>query len=312
MAEKEIIVDESKIQETQDARALEIMRELGGEPTGSPQQTTIEDEDENEEKDATSLEDDSLPSDKEEEEEEEPKKKETEALFAGKYKTVDELKKGITNLKSTLPQYVLDGMNDDALEKHYKELKTAFDNRKKPDDKKAEDKKDGSETAKLSDLWKEAKAEFRNSSTISDDLYGRLENAGMDSDMINEYIDKLDYEQKEFTRNVYEIAGGQDEFLKIKEWAEDGNIPQSQLDSMQNMSYDAIILAMRGIKAVYDSKNNTKKEPTRVSGKVATSSGSQYTSQQAYIKDVADPRYGKNKSYTEKVDAKFANSKALN
>ena len=75
-------------------------------------------------------------------------------LFANKYKSVDELRKGIENIGSDLPQYVIDGMSDEALEQHYTELNKAksggepksgrkhADDPKPNDDPKPDDKKD--------------------------------------------------------------------------------------------------------------------------------------------------------------------------
>ncbi|MEA3471586.1 MAG: hypothetical protein U9R24_07700, partial [Thermodesulfobacteriota bacterium] len=42
-----------------------------------------------------------------------------DTLYANKYKSVDELKKGINNLGTKLPDYILDGLSNGALEMHY-------------------------------------------------------------------------------------------------------------------------------------------------------------------------------------------------
>jgi hypothetical protein len=141
-------------------------------------------------------------------------------------------------------------------------------------------------------------------------MYDKFEELGIPSSVVDGYADNIYKEQTEFTNKVYELAGGQEEFVKIKDWAEDGNISQAELDAIGELPFDAMLGAMQGIKARYDQaigKNETN--PKKITGNQKQTSGSSYTSQEDYLKDVADKRYGQNRAYTEAVERKYSNSK---
>ena len=281
-------------EETQDKDAQKIIDEANGTPP--------KEEDEIE-----------LPSDE--------KPADEDKLFAEKYKTIEDLRKGITGLKSTLPEYVLDGMNDEALEKHYVELRKDFSGDDKKDRKfeeeKVEEKPDDKPDEKkveVAGLWKSLENDFKTTGKISTEMYDKFDELGIPSDIVDGYADKIHGEQVDFTNKVYEMSGGQDEFKAIKEWSEAGNIHQSELDAIAKMPYDAMLSAMSGIKARFDiamSKADDKDEevPKRIVGNTGKTSGGAYTSQEAYMSDVANKKYGQNRAYTEAVDRKFANSK---
>ena len=239
-------------------------------------------------------------------------------LFADKYKNVDDLKKGITELKSTLPQYVIDGMSDSALEQHYVELRKNFSGKKDATDKTvrkfAEDEvveekvveEKIVEKVKSSELWNDLQTNFEATGKVTSEMYDKLEEMGIPSDVVDNYVDGIHSKQVAFTNSVYEIAGGQEQFAEIKAWAEDGNISDAELDALKNMSYEAIIGSYKGIKARYDLAKGIN--GVRITGSTNTNSGSGYLNQADYMKDVADRRYGQNRVYTESVDAKFSKS----
>jgi hypothetical protein len=286
---------EDDLIQTQDKDAQAIIDKLNG--NGVP---SIDDEEDNKNK---------LPSDVTEEE---------NKLFADKYKNVDDLKKGITELKSTLPQYVIDGMSDSALEQHYVELRKNFSGKKDATDKTvrrfAEDEVVEEEVVeekivekvKSSELWNDLQTNFEATGKVTSEMYDKLEEMGIPSDVVDNYVDGIHSKQVAFTNSVYEIAGGQEQFAEIKAWAEDGNISDAELDALKNMSYEAIIGSYKGIKARYDLAKGTNS--VRITGSTNTNSGSGYLNQADYMKDVADRRYGQNRVYTESVDAKFSKS----
>ena len=259
-----------------------------------------------------------LPSDEQENPDD---KKDGDTLFADKYKTVDELKAGIAGLKSTLPDYVIDGMSNEALEKHYVELRKEFsgkqdDNkdRKFAKDEKPDDKPDEKEVDKkqeISGLWKELELSFKSTGGISNDMYDKFEELGIPSEIVDGYTDNIYKEQVSFTNKVYEMSGGQEQYNEIKEWAESGNIHESELKAIESMGYDAMLSALSGIKARYDlaKSKDIEQTPKRIVGETGSNTGNSYTSQEQYLKDVADRRYGQNRAYTELVEKKFANSK---
>ena len=249
--------------------------------------------------------------------EEEPKEDEVtlpsdgDKKFAGVYENVDELKKGIANLNSTLPDYVLAGMNDDALEQHYVELRKDYSGKPKDEETKVvppvEEQKEEKPTDKISDgLWDTANREFSNEGKLTDDTISKLEASGIPKNIVDGYIDGLKAKADAFTNEVYKEAGGEEEFNAIKAWAEE-TYTQEQLDVITSGSNAEVLMKMKGIKAEFLSKNDMK--PTdRIVGKSSSSAGSAYGSQEDYMMDVMDSRYNKDAKYTRAVKAKFSNS----
>jgi hypothetical protein len=236
-------------------------------------------------------------------------------LLAGKYKDTTELKKGITNLKSTLPEYVLNGMSDEALVQHYEELSKEFSGGKKhiiKDDNPAEPKPDETKPkgakAIPDDVWVDLSQSFDDKGGLSEEQYAKLESYGIPNVIVDGYLDGLVAKQNELVQERYAVAGGEEEYNTIKAWAEDGNIDASYLASMATMPVAQLKGAMQGVKAQYDIANGSK--PNRLLGnKSNNASTGSYSSQDAYIKDVNDRRYATDEAFRNKVDLKLSKSK---
>lgn len=245
---------------------------------------------------------------------------EEEVLLAGKYKDSDALKKGIVNIGSNLPEYVLNGMSDEALEQHYNELQKTIPTEQrgrkhasKPEeeklDKTPEDVKD---TGVSDELWTELDAEFSTTGAISSEQYDKLNKVGIPDSVIDKYIDGIkaeaDLAQQQFTQGVYKIAGGEEQYHAIKSWAEDGGIPSERLAEISAMKdYKDITLAMYEIKAQYDMNANKPSNTVR-GANGAKSGGNKYQSEAEYISDVRDPKYRTDARFREKVKAKYDRS----
>jgi len=233
--------------------------------------------------------------------------------LADKYDTVEDLRKGIESIGSDLPEYVLKGMSDEALEQHYLELQKDFhgdkpDSRKhaadKPDEKANEDKPE----AVTDELWTELNEYYGENGNITGDMYDKLNKVGIPDAVIDKYMDALQGDAVAFTNDIYAIAGGEDNYNTIKSWA-DNNIPAEQLDAIGKMDKQGMLLAMEGIKAKYAAANPDA--PTRILGDTKVTTAGAYTDQASYILDIGDKRYGLDKKYTHAVDTKFKNSKSL-
>lgn len=234
--------------------------------------------------------------------------------FADKYDTVEDLRNGINSIGSELPEYVLEGMSDKALEQHYLELQKGFH----ADDKgrKHADKPEGEEEipkgekpeAVSPELWTELNEYYDVNGNITDEMYDKLNAAGIPDEVVDKYMDALDNDVKTFQNDIYEIAGGEEQYSVIKSWAEE-NIPADQLETIGKMDKQGMLLAMEGIKAKYDVANPDA--PTRILGDTKIKGKGAYGDQAEYILDVQDARYGKDKKYTHAVNEKFKNSKNL-
>lgn len=227
--------------------------------------------------------------------------------YAGVYDSIDELKKGITNLGTTLPDYVIDGMSEDALEKYYIDLRKDFSSKPKEEieDKIEEPKVEKAKEVIGDDLWKELDKEFATKGGLSDDYYSKLNKLGIPNQVVDKYLDGLRSESKVFTENIYTLAGGEEEYKSIKAWAEE-NYTQEELDMVASGSQKEILFKMKAVKADYDSKNGST-SPSRLVGNTASVANG-YKNQSEYIMDVMSPEYRKNAKYRAKTDQKFRDS----
>lgn len=298
-----MIPENIQVEETQDADAKKILDRLAN---GEEYQEA---------------DDDSVQLPRDENNQEEEQQKEVR-LYANKYKSIDDLKKGIKSIGSDLPDEVLDGMNDSALEKYYLTLqnKTSKEknNRKYSDEKenkeqnyetKPESKEEPKEKQLVGrELWNEAEAYFNENNGLSDELYNKFEKIGIPSEIVDKYIDTIQAERVNFTNKVFELSGGQENYGKIKAWAENGGISSAELDLISNTKdYNALLGLLHGVKARYDLANNTYNKVNGVTK--ATASSSSYKSMEEYMRDVSDKRYSYDESFRRAVDKKLENSK---
>jgi len=257
-------------------------------------------------------EDEKLPSEIDKEEIEETV--EEEGKLAGKFADIDALKKGLSNIGSELPQYIIDGMSDEALEQHYTELDKAFNSKTKEEredgkkhlvkEEKKEDAKEEKSPSKAvsPELWTELKSQFDTKGGIDEGMYDKLEEAGIPASIVDDYIDGIKLKQESFTKSVHDIAGGQENFENVKTWAED-NLDSEYIESIGKMSQNQMLNSMKGIMAQYEAANG---KTVRIEGNSKNTTSNGYRTKQEYLDDVAAIR---NEKMATRVDAKLARSK---
>jgi len=225
--------------------------------------------------------------------------------FANIYETVEDLRKGITNLKADVPEYMLNGMSDEALEQYYVDLRKEFSSKPKvedvPDNKPVIKDDEAKNIVGDDKLWAELDTEFTTNGGLSDEYYDKLNKMGIPSKVVDKYLDGLKSEASLFTNNVYSLAGGEENYNDIKAWAED-TYSQKELDIIASGTHEEILFKMKGVKAEYESKVK-QGDSGRLYGNKG-SNGSGYKDQQEYLLDVMSPEYRKNPKYKAKVEAK--------
>ena len=225
-------------------------------------------------------------------------------VYAKVFKNVDELKKGIENIGTDLPEYILNGMSDDALEQHYVELRKARDSKHKDDSE--EPKTDKPNENISDDLWSSLEKTFNETGSITDEQREQLEKSNIPKQVVDKYIEGLKAEQEVFTTKVYEIAGGEEEYNAIKQWAED-NYTQEELDIISSGTRQEVLIKLKGVKADYlnsvGTTNVETKSRLRGDGNVSKQEG--YRSQDEWLIDIQSPEYRKDARFKAKVDAKF-------
>ena len=224
-----------------------------------------------------------------------------EQIYAGKYKSAQELEKAYIELQAKLGE-----------KKEETETETASA------EEQPEDTPKMSEGATL--ITDASKEYFDNGNKLSPETMAKFSSMSS-QDLIKAYMEvsqNPEFQQQgappaEITtaqiNQIKNSAGGEQQYAQIVNWAKT-NLPQDQIvafDEVVNTgSVQAIQLAVSGLKAEYDSANGV--EGRMVTGKAPQNSGDVFRSQQELVAAMNDPRYDRDPAYRQDVIQKLDRS----
>lgn len=213
-------------------------------------------------------------------------------------------------------------VNTEALLKSYKELEQK-NSQKDEDDTEAqpqeaavteEERKAAEEATKKAGLdLNEVSAEWWENDGLSDATYTKLAEAGYPKEMVDIYIEGLTSRTVNTSASAYEIAGGEDKYEEMAEWASD-NLSEAEVaaydKAVNSKDAETALMAVRGLKARYDSEmaKDASEEPEEVVTSKGQVKGDVYESMDDYMADMNDPKYDENETFRKKVMAKLARS----
>ena len=219
-------------------------------------------------------------------------------LLAGKYKDAQELEKAYMELQTKLG------------EKEKGETEVA--------EKEPEDKPTLSEGATL--ITSASDEYYANGNKLSPETLQKFSSMSS-QDLINAYMEvqqSPEYQQQQQApaeiseaqvNQIKNAAGGEQAYANIINWAK-SNVPAEQINAFDEVvnsgSVQAIILAVAGLKALFDNANGV--EGRMVTGKPPTNSGDIFRSQQELVAAMNDPRYDRDPAYRQDVIEKLDRS----
>ena len=222
-----------------------------------------------------------------------------EQVYAGKYKSAQELEKAYMELQSKL------GEQEDKGETEVAE-------------KEPEDKPTLSEGATL--ITSASDEYYANGNKLSPETLQKFSSMSS-QDLINAYMEVQqlpEYQQAQQTpveitdaqvNQIKNAAGGEAAYSNIINWAK-SNLEAEQINAFDDVvntgSVQAINLAVAGLKAQYDNANGV--EGRMVTGKAPTNSGDVFRSQQELVAAMNDPRYDRDPAYRQDVIEKLDRS----
>ena len=225
--------------------------------------------------------------------------KQEEQIYAGKYKSAQELEKAYIELQAKLGENKEDTATARAEEQ-------------------PEDTPKMSEGATL--ITDASKEYFDNGNKLSPETMAKFSSMSS-QDLIKAYMEvsqNPEFQQQGAppaditTAQINQIknsAGGEQQYANIVNWAKT-NLPQDQIvafDEVVNTgSVQAIQLAVSGLKAEYDNANGV--EGRMVTGKAPQNSGDVFRSQQELVAAMNDPRYDRDPAYRQDVIQKLDRS----
>ena len=221
-----------------------------------------------------------------------------EQVYAGKYKSAQELEKAYMELQSKLG------------EQEKGETEVA--------EKEPEDKPTLSEGATL--ITSASDEYYANGNKLSPETLQKFSSMSS-QDLIKAYMEVQqlpEYQQAQQTpveitdaqvNQIKNAAGGEAAYSNIINWAK-SNLEAEQINAFDDVvntgSVQAINLAVAGLKAQYDNANGV--EGRMVTGKAPTNSGDVFRSQQELVAAMNDPRYDRDPAYRQDVVEKLDRS----
>ena len=222
-----------------------------------------------------------------------------EQVYAGKYKSAQELEKAYMELQSKL------GEQEDKGETEVAE-------------KEPEDKPTLSEGATL--ITSATDEYYANGNELSPETLQKFSSMSS-QDLIKAYMEVQqlpEYQQAQQTpveiseaqvNQIKNAAGGEQAYANIINWAKT-NVPAEQISAFDDVvntgNVQAINLAVAGLKAQYDNANGV--EGRMVTGKAPTNSGDVFRSQQELVAAMSDARYDRDPAYRQDVIEKLDRS----
>jgi len=221
-----------------------------------------------------------------------------EQVYAGKYKSAQELEKAYMELQSKLG------------EQEKGETEVA--------EKEPEDKPTLSEGATL--ITSATDEYYANGNQLTPETLQKFSSMSS-QDLIKAYMEVQqlpEYQQAQQTpveitesqvNQIKNAAGGEAAYSNIINWAK-SNLEAEQINAFDDVvntgSVQAINLAVAGLKAQYDNANGV--EGRMVTGKAPTNSGDVFRSQQELVAAMSDPRYDRDPAYRQDIVDKLDRS----
>ena len=235
-----------------------------------------------------------------------------EQLFAGKYKSAEELEKAYGELQKKLGE------------------KGDEDSEEAGDSEPAESKEDSEETEETSqpsaaaELITSASNEFSEKGELTAETIAKFSSMSS-QELVEAYMQvqgQLPQASQEaevadisnaVVNEVKNAAGGETAYNNMVQWAGE-NLAQTSIEAFDNIinsgSVEAIKLAVSGLKAQYENSNGY--EGTMLTGKAPTNTKDVYRSQAELVAAMSDRRYDNDPAYRQDVIAKLERSDNLN
>jgi len=234
-----------------------------------------------------------------------------EQLFAGKYKSAEELEKAYGELQKKLG------------EKGDEDSEEAGDSEPVESKEDSEETEETSQPSAAAELITSASNEFSEKGELTAETIAKFSSMSS-QELVEAYMQvqgQLPQASQEaevadistaVVNEVKNAAGGETAYNNMVQWAGE-NLPQSSIEAFDTIinsgSVDAIKLAVSGLKAQYENSNGY--EGTMLTGKAPENTKDVYRSQAELVKAMSDRRYDDDPAYRQDVIAKLERSDNL-
>lgn len=155
--------------------------------------------------------------------------------------------------------------------------------------------------------------EYAETGQLSDESIIKLVASGIPEPVIRNYLDGLSAITDRQSQQIYSIAGSEEKYAQMMEWASE-NLEESEVDAfnqiMEQGSQSSMQMAVRGLQARFVQSNGPK--GTLIQGETSGPSGGSFRSVAEVTAAMKDPRYYKDPAYRRDVENRLKNSNVLN
>jgi len=234
-----------------------------------------------------------------------------EQLFAGKYKSAEELEKAYGELQKKLG------------EKGDEDSEEAGDSEPVESKEDSEETEETSQPSAAAELITSASNEFSEKGELTAETIAKFSSMSS-QELVEAYMQvqgQLPQASQEaevadistaVVNEVKNAAGGETAYNNMVQWAGE-NLEQSSIEAFDTIinsgSVDAIKLAVSGLKAQYENSNGY--EGTMLTGKAPTNTKDVYRSQAELVAAMSDRRYDDDPAYRQDVIARLERSDNL-
>ena len=229
--------------------------------------------------------------------------------FAGKYESVEELEKGYAELQKKLS----------GQEETTEEVSESKEEAAPANASEIYGEYIGSRLDEAGVDYQGMNTKWQETGQLDDDDYTALEGAGFSKDMVEAYLDGVQYRAEQDSQlAAKEVAaikiefGGEQVYSEMITWAA-ANLDKGEVDAFNNMLKTSnphqIRIAVAGIQAAY--MNNAPREPKLVGGRTARADTTKFKSTAQVVAAMNDERYATDPAYRQEVQEKLSRSKVL-
>ena len=152
--------------------------------------------------------------------------------------------------------------------------------------------------------------EYNENGSLSEESYKKLEGFGFNKNDVDRYIQGQQAFAGTFTNSVYEVAGGQEEYTALVQWAAD-NVDSAVItdynEALANLDQTNATRHLEYMKLKY--QQGTPKEARRLEGDSGGTGMQPFTDKNEWQKAATNRLYGKDAKYTQMVDKRYLASR---
>ena len=229
--------------------------------------------------------------------------------FAGKYESVEDLEKGYAELQKKLS----------GQEETTEEVSDSTEETTPTNASEIYGEYIGSRLDEAGVDYQGMNTKWQETGKLEDDDYKALEGAGFSKDMVEAYLDGVQYRAEQDSQlAAKEVAaiknefGGEQVYTEMITWAA-ANLDKGEVDAFNSMLKTSnphqIRIAVAGIQAAY--MNKAPREPKLVGGRAARADTTKFKSTAQVVAAMNDERYATDPAYRQEVQEKLSRSKVL-